>query len=1024
MLHITLLGEQAVVDAATGEVRTRASRTIALLAHLVAHAGSPQSRTRIAGLFWPESRDGQALTNLRRELHQLRRVLGPEATPLEVTSTHLCWRPAPCCEVDLTDFQAARRAAAADLAAGRDAAAVEHGLLAIERYGGDLLPGMDEDWVLDLRSELARDCVATCDLVCEAATRAGRPEAALGAARRRITVAPLEEVGYRTLMEIQAGMGDRADAITTYHRCATVLEQELGVEPDPATTRTLHRLLGQQSPTGPVTPETTRARPRRPDLVGRSAEMAELLKAWAAATSGRSGVVLVHGAAGVGKSRLVAELAARARADGAVVAVGRCFEASGRLSLAPVAEWMRSPAVASARSSLDAVWRDEVERLVPVHARTVSDAPARPDRLDVWQRHRFFEGLARAVLAVSRPTLLVLEDVQWCDEDTLAFCSVLMNLARRARVLLAVTLRANDASQAHAEPWVAAMRDAGRLRSLRVDPFDLAGTADLAEVLCGSRLPEGSARSLHEATGGFPLYVVEASRSAGDLPAALARSDATMSEILLKRLERVSPAARAVAGLAAAVGQDFDLTLLTEASDLDADTVVLAVDELWQQRIVREHVDGYLFTHDRLSAAAYELVSRPRRWLLHRRIAQALELVNAGHTDHVAAQIAAQYRAAGNRGRAVVHYRQAARAASAVFAHAQAVEHHRAILALLRDLPPTRDRDEQELESLRAMIPPLNALQGYSSPELEQTLERAVALTETLGLAEERVTAMVGLWACRFVQGRMRPAYDLARHVLALVAEQDARLGQAHFSLAGSALHLGRPGLAAEHFEVALSSISEESLSVGTRARVHTAAWAAHAAWALGEPDTAARLADSAVQEARATGHRYSLTVALAYAAITRQLLGQRDEVNQTAAELRELCDRCAFAYYGEWGRVLGGWSLGGRAGVDLARTGLENLRRQGAHARRPYWLGLLAETVEDPAERCALLDDALAAAGRQEELWWVPELMRQRARFDPDGGHARLSEALTLARSQDSTALLTRCANDLAAAAGALGER
>ncbi len=334
----------------------------------------------------------------------------------------------------------------------------------------------------------------------------------------------------------------------------------------------------------------------------------------------------------------------------------------------------------------------------------------------MWQRHRFFEGLARAVLAVSRPTLLVLEDVQWCDEDTLAFCSVLMNLARRARVLLAVTLRANDASQAHAEPWVAAMRDAGRLRSLRVDPFDLAGTADLAEVLCGSRLPEDSARSLHEATGGFPLYVVEASRSAGDLPAALARSDATMSEILLKRLERVSPAARAVAGLAAAVGQDFDLTLLTEASDLDADTVVLAVDELWQQRIVREHVDGYLFTHDRLSAAAYELVSRPRRWLLHRRIAQALELLNAGHTDHVAAQIAAQYRAAGNRGRAVVHYRQAARAASAVFAHAQAVEHHRAILSLLCDLPPTRDRDEQELESLRAMIPPLNALQGYSSP--------------------------------------------------------------------------------------------------------------------------------------------------------------------------------------------------------------------------------------------------------------------------------------------------------------------
>ncbi len=178
------------------------------------------------------------------------------------------------------------------------------------------------------------------------------------------------------------------------------------------------------------------------------------------------------------------------------------------------------------------------------------------------------------------------------------------------------------------------------------------------------------------------------------------------------------------------------------------------------------------------------------------------------------------------------------------------------------------------------------------------------------------------------------------------------------------------------------------------------------------------------MQEARATGHRYSLAVALAYAAITRQLLGHRDEVDQTAAELRELCDRCAFAYYGEWGRVLGGWSLGGRAGVDLARTGLENLRRQGAHARLPYWLGLLAETVEDPAERCALLDDALAAAGRQEELWWVPELMRQRARFDPDGGHAPALRGPDPRAEPGQRGLLARCANDLAAAAGALGER
>jgi hypothetical protein len=77
MLHVSLLGEQAITDDEIG-VRTRSSRTVALVAFLVVHAGSPQPRQRIAGLFWPDSTEMQALTNLRRELHHLRQVLGRE----------------------------------------------------------------------------------------------------------------------------------------------------------------------------------------------------------------------------------------------------------------------------------------------------------------------------------------------------------------------------------------------------------------------------------------------------------------------------------------------------------------------------------------------------------------------------------------------------------------------------------------------------------------------------------------------------------------------------------------------------------------------------------------------------------------------------------------------------------------------------------------------------------------------------------------------------------------------------------
>ncbi len=92
--------------------------------------------------------------------------------------------------------------------------------------------------------------------------------------------------------------------------------------------------------------------------------------------------------------------------------------------------------------------------------------------------------------------------------------------------------------------------------------------------------------------------------------------------MLRSRLEQASAQARDVACLAAAAGVSFTLELLTEASDLDADAVVEAVDELWRRRIMQELPGGYYFSHDLLRETAYAQVSPPRRWLLHRRLAQ------------------------------------------------------------------------------------------------------------------------------------------------------------------------------------------------------------------------------------------------------------------------------------------------------------------------------------------------------------------------------------------------------------------
>ena len=246
-------------------------------------------------------------------------------------------------------------------------------------------------------------------------------------------------------------------------------------------------------------------------------------------------------------------------------------------------------------------------------------------------------------------------------------------------------------------------------------PLEAADTARLAESIRGAPLLDGDRTLLQAATGGFPLHVVEAMRTAdGSGRASLPAGD--LEAVLRRRLEQVSPTARELAGLAAAVGRDFDLDLLVEASDLDADSVVQAVDELWRLRIVHECGDGYDFSHDLLRAAAYERVSPPRRWLLHRRLAQGLELLHADDTGPVSAQLAEQYARGGRPERAVAHYRRAADVASGVFAHADAIRLHSAALAIVRARPPGRDRDRQELDVLEAMAAPLNARHGYSSP--------------------------------------------------------------------------------------------------------------------------------------------------------------------------------------------------------------------------------------------------------------------------------------------------------------------
>ena len=856
MLDVHLFNEQRISGGPSAEDRSLSTRSLDLLAYLVLHAGAPQARQHLAFVFWPDSNEAQARTNLRRELHHLRGVLGEEPS-LVVESNALTWCDCPTCRVDVRVFERECQQASRAKTSGDIEAFLLHAGAAIGEYRGDLMPGSYADWVLEQRGPLLRKCIELCDDVVAVLDHSGQSSVALDFAYRRVELQPLEEVGYRTLMELQIARGDRAAAVSMFHRCAEVLERELGVQPGPETTEVVDRLLdraGDAAHRRRVGAETQKSIAWS-GLVARDKELDILVERWRAATAGNPGIALVAGEPGVGKSRLLVELATIAASEGAAVATTRCFSQSGRLAFAPVADWVRNSEFLPAVEGLDPLWREEVARLVPNVLR--EEPGQRQDRtessdvgstVDAWQRHRFFEGLARAVLSPGRPILLVLDDVHWCDQETMDWLVFLLGFAKDERFLVASSTRLDELE--HNREVVTSLRglrSAGLVTDVELLPLDVAGTGELATALLGRELDAGEQELLQTATGGYPLFVVEAARSLIDPvnpPAPLRPSD--LGAILRRRLERASPVAQEVAGIAAAVGRNFSLDLLSEATDLDADVLVQAVDELWHLGIVRESTSGYDFSHDLMRDTAYAGVSPARRWLLHRKVAEALEIVYADHLDMVAAALAEQYDRGGRPDQALIYLQQAAEAATSLFANAEATRLYRRCLELIDAKPESRDRDARELEILQAMSAPSNGLYGYASPITQTILERTVLLAERLERTPILVRSLVALFGTRFVQGNTEQSYEIADRALALAAGDAELAAQAHFAFAGSVLSLGDPATAADHFDRAIGLSPTTSLLVGTRLDVHNQGWSAHAHWLLGDEDgAAARSADA-----------------------------------------------------------------------------------------------------------------------------------------------------------------------------------
>jgi predicted ATPase len=180
-------------------------------------------------------------------------------------------------------------------------------------------------------------------------------------------------------------------------------------------------------------------------------------------------------------------------------------------------------------------------------------------------------------------------------------------------------------------------------------------------------------------------------------------------------------------------GRSFTLERLVRASATDIDSLVAPLDELWERQIVRERgATGYDFTHDRLREVAYAEIRPAQRKVLHRRVAGALEKVNAPDLDPVSAQLAAHYEQAGLPDRAIEFYMRAAGVAQRLCANEEAIGLLNRALALFEFVPAGLSRDRRELTAQTALGVSLVATRGYAAPEVMGVYRRSRDLAQRL----------------------------------------------------------------------------------------------------------------------------------------------------------------------------------------------------------------------------------------------------------------------------------------------------
>lgn len=728
----------------------------ALLSLLLLHPNEVVSSDRLADELWHGAPPPSAHKALQIYVSRLRKALGADALETRAPGYRVRVEDGA---LDLWRFEGLATEGREALAAGTPtrAAVSLHKALALWRGP----PLADVAYEPFAHAEAGRlEELRLCCLE-------DRLEADLALGRHANVVGELEALVHRhrprerlhgQLMLALYRSGRQSEALEVYRETRRTLVEEVGIEPSPDL-RSLHAAILSQDPRLTWRPlPSTAVHATRPAgvFVGRESELAALQRGLDDLPAGNGSLFLLSGEAGIGKTRLAEEAAARAAEQGAHVVSGRCWESGGAPAYWPWVQCLRALVEEPDRSTLAVQLGGgarDIAQIVPELRELVADLPPQPVVDPDGARFRLFEAVASFLRSAARtkPIVLVLEDLHAADTPSLLLLRFVASDVTDARVIVIATSRDGDRPATEAlGTTLAELSRTKRFHHLALRGLGLQEVARIVEA-SGITSPAGAAGAIHERTGGHPFFVAEIVRllaSEGTLDGLPPGVRAAVGQ----RLGHLSSECRDVLAVASIVGREFGIDVLADVTELDRASLL---DVLGEARLIATlgDVEGapgrFRFAHALVRDVLYDELPDTQRMRLHHRVAAALEALHAAELDRHVAELAHHFFLAAPTGTATEALDYATRAAQRATAELAYEEAARLYGMALRAHELQRGGDEEKRCELLLALGDAQA-RANDMVSAKATFLRAADVARSAGMGERLARAALG-YGGRFV---------------------------------------------------------------------------------------------------------------------------------------------------------------------------------------------------------------------------------------------------------------------------------